>query len=91
MYPSRSLQFLLQQSIHHTVPRGLHLRFERFGRDEHAEMRLFGYAALHRLMVRVHARVVVDFECGGLQGCGDLYVDWSALVCKWEECVVGVP
>lgn len=61
MYPTLPLQLLFQQPIHHPVPRRLHLRFERLGRDVHAEMRLFGYAALHCLVVRVLARVVVDF------------------------------
>lgn len=74
MYPSRPLQLLLQQSVHDPVSCGLHLRLERFGGDEHAEMRLCGYAALHGLVVRVHAGVVVDFECGGLQGCCDLWI-----------------
>ena len=36
------LQLLLQQRIHHAVPRGLHLGLERRGCDEHAEMRLVG-------------------------------------------------
>lgn len=66
MYPPRPLQLLLQQSVHHPMPRRLHLRLERFGRDEHTEMRLLGYAALHGLVVGVHAGVVVNFEGGGL-------------------------
>lgn len=56
------------------MPRGLHFRLEGFGRDEHAEVRLFRYAALHSLVVRVLARIVVDFQCAGLQGGCDLYV-----------------
>ena len=35
-------------------------------------MRLFGQAALHGLVVRVHAGVVVDLEGRRMQGCGDL-------------------
>ena len=54
------------------MPRRLHLGFEGFRGDEDAEMRLFGHAALHRLVVRVHAGVVVDLEGRGMQGCGDL-------------------
>ena len=38
-------------------------------------MGLFGYATLHRLVVRVHAGVIVNLECAGLQGCCDLHVD----------------
>ena len=60
VYPSRPFQLFLQQSVYHSVPRGLHLRLEGFGRDEHAEVRLFRYAALHSLVVRVLARIVVD-------------------------------
>ena len=41
-------------------------------------MRLFGHAALHGLMVCVHAGVVMDLECSGMQGCVDLQTDWSA-------------
>ena len=60
------------------MSRGLHLRLECLGRDEDTEMRLFGHVTLHRLVVRVHAGIVVNFECGGMQGCGDLYMDQSA-------------
>ena len=75
MDPSRPLHLFLQQGIHHPVSRRLHLRFERLGRDEQAEMSLFGDATLHCLVVRMHAGVVVDFECGRMQGCGNLYVE----------------
>ena len=54
------------------MPCRLHLGFERLGRDEHAEMRLFRHAALHRLVVGVHTGVIVDLERGGIQGCGNL-------------------
>ena len=57
------------------MPRGLHLRLECFGRDEHAEVRLFRYAALHCLVVRVLAGIVVDLQGAGLQGGCDLCVD----------------
>lgn len=61
MYPTRPLQLLFQQPVHHPVPRWLHLRLERLGGDVHAEMGLFGYTALHCLVVRVLAGVIVDF------------------------------
>lgn len=55
-------------------------------------MRLFGQAALHCLVVRVHAGVVVDFEGRRMQGCGDLYVDLVSTGAEWEVDVkVGVP
>lgn len=72
MYASGPLHLFLQQGIHHPVSRRLHLRFERLGGNEQAEVGLFGDATLHGLVVRVHAGVVVDFECGGMQGCGNL-------------------
>ena len=50
----------------------LHLGFEGVGGDEDAEMRLLGQAALHGLVVGVHAGVVVDLERGRIQGCGNL-------------------
>ena len=46
-------------------------------------MRLFGHAALHGLVVRVHAGVVVDLEGRRVQGCGDLL---CALVSAGVEC-----
>lgn len=74
------------------MPRGLHLRLEGFRGDEDAEMRLFGHAALHCLVVRVHAGVVVDFEGRRMQGCGDLYADLVSTGAEWEVDVkVGVP
>ena len=91
MYPSRPLQLLLQQSIHHPVPCGLHFRLERFGRDEHTEMGLFGYTALHGLVVRVHARIVVNFQCDGLQGRRYLHVDLVSAGSEVGRTVVGVP
>lgn len=38
-------------------------------------MRFLGYTPLHRAVVRVLVRVVVDFEGGGVQRCCDLGVD----------------
>ena len=75
MYSSRLLHLFLQQSVYHPMPRRLHLGLERLGGDEHAEMRLFGHAALHRLMVCVLVGVVVDLKCSRMQGCDDLHVD----------------
>lgn len=72
VYPSGPVHLFLQQSVHHPVPSGLHLRLEGFGSDKHTEMRLFGCAASHGLMVCVHAGVVVDLKRNGTKGCSDL-------------------
>jgi hypothetical protein len=54
------------------VSRRLHLGLEGLGCDDEPEMCLLGRDALHRLVVRVEVRVVVDLERGGLEGSGDL-------------------
>lgn len=77
MNPALSSQFVLQQRVNKTVPGGLHFRLEGFGCDDEAEMCLGGGAALHRLVVPVEMRVVVDLERGGLKSRGNLKIRQS--------------
>lgn len=61
MNPSRPLQLLFQQRIHHPMSRRLHLGPESLGCDDEAEVGFFRDAAGHGFVVGVEARVVVDF------------------------------
>ena len=45
---------------------------------------------MHRLVVRVHAGVVVDFEGRRMQGCGDLLCALVSAGVEWEV-DMGVP
>lgn len=72
MDPALLGQLILQQGVDKPVSRGLHLRLEGLGCDDNSEVRLLGRDALHRLVVRMEVRVVVDVEGGGLEGGGDL-------------------
>jgi hypothetical protein len=65
-------QLILQQRVNQTMPGGLHLLLEGLGCDDESEVCLGRRDSLHRLVVRVEVRVVVDFERGGLQGGGNL-------------------
>lgn len=59
---------LLQQRIHHAMPRRLRLARKRRRHHRHGEMRLLGRHALHRRVVRVQVRVVAHGERRGGEG-----------------------
>ncbi len=61
------------------MPSRLHLRFEGFRGDDQTEVRLSGDAALHGLVMGVHAGVVEYLERRRLQSFCDLGVYMSML------------
>ena len=91
MYPPFTLHLLLQQRIHHAVPRRLHFRRKGFRHNHHAEMRLLRYTPLHGAVVRVLVGVVVDLKSRGVQRCCDLGVDWLISVDENEGGGEGLP
>ena len=65
-------QLVLKQRVDEPVPSRLHFRLEGVGGDDESEVCLGRRDPLHRLVVGMEMRVVVNLERGWLKGRGEL-------------------